>query len=177
MHRSRGKKGEILMSNRTHHYDVTIRWTGNTGSGTSGYRNYTRDHEIASGPGEPPILGSSDAAFRGDSTRWNPEELLVASLSACHKLWYLHLCAEAGVIVTQYFDQAEGVMEESTDGSGKFRKVTLGPNVVIATGSDCGQGTRFARGSSRQVLHCELGKFPCRTRMYRDARLSLRLGG
>jgi len=124
------------MPARTHYYSVIVRWTGNTGSGTSGYRNYKRDHEIASTLGKPPIPGSSDPAFRGDAARWNPEELLVASLSACHKLWYLHLCAEAGVRVMEYVDEAEGVMEETLDGSGRFLKVTLKPRVVVASGSD-----------------------------------------
>jgi organic hydroperoxide reductase OsmC/OhrA len=120
---------------KTHHYEVIVRWTGNTGTGTSGYKNYSRHHEISQAP-KPPILGSSDPAFRGDPARWNPEELLVAALSACHKLWYLHLCAEAGVKVMEYSDHAEGIMEETADGSGRFQQVTLKPRVVIAQGSD-----------------------------------------
>jgi len=60
----------------------------------------------------------------------------VASLSACHKLWYLHLCAEAGVIVMEYTDHANGIMEESDDGSGRFQCVTLKPKVFIRQGSD-----------------------------------------
>jgi organic hydroperoxide reductase OsmC/OhrA len=124
------------MTRKIHRYELTVRWTGNTGSGTSGYKNYKRDHEITSNAAKQPILGSSDPAFRGDPNRWNPEELLVASLSACHKLWYLHLCAEAGVVVLEYLDNAEGIMEESPDGSGIFKKVILRPRVVIASGSD-----------------------------------------
>ncbi len=120
---------------RRHFYTVTTKWTGNTGTGTSGYRDYERSHEV-SASGKATIPGSSDPAFRGDPSRWNPEELLVASLSACHKLWYLHLCAEAGVVVTAYVDEAEGVMEESTDGSGQFVEVTLRPRVSLAPGSD-----------------------------------------
>jgi organic hydroperoxide reductase OsmC/OhrA len=80
----------------THTYGVKIEWTGNRGSGTSGYREYGREHTIAAGS-KPDIPGSSDAAFRGNAERWNPEDLLVASASACHKLWYLHLCADAGI--------------------------------------------------------------------------------
>jgi organic hydroperoxide reductase OsmC/OhrA len=121
---------------RTHRYNVTVKWTGNTGSGTSDYKKYRRDHEIVSNFAKQPILGSSDPAFRGDAARWNPEELLVASLSACHKLWYLHLCAEAGVVVTEYVDDAEGIMQESPDGSGTFRRVILRPRVIIASSSD-----------------------------------------
>ena len=121
---------------KTHQYLVTVQWTGNTGSGTSGYKQYKRDHEISAGTGKPAIPGSSDAAFRGDPTRWNPEELLVAALSACHKLWYLHLCAEAGIVVIDYKDRAEGEMEEASDGSGRFKRVVLHPQVTIAAGSD-----------------------------------------
>ena len=69
-------------------------WTGNTGTGTREYRGYERAHEYLV-PGKPVIPGSSDPNFRGDKTHYNPEELLVMSLSSCHMLWYLHLCAEA----------------------------------------------------------------------------------
>jgi organic hydroperoxide reductase OsmC/OhrA len=124
-----------VSGNREHRYSTTINWTGNLGSGTSGYRAYSRDYEIIAA-GKPHIGGSSDPAFRGDSSRWNPEELLVASLAACHKLWYLHLAAEAGVVVTAYCDEAEGVMEEQIDGSGRFTNVVLRPTVTVAAGAD-----------------------------------------
>ncbi len=120
---------------RQHSYTITVTWTGNSGTGTSGYRDYQRSHDI-SAPGKPTIPGSSDPAFRGDSSRWSPEDLLVASLSACHKLWYLHLCAEAGVVVEAYTDEAVGVMEESADGGGQFVQVTLRPRVSVAAGCD-----------------------------------------
>ena len=119
---------------RTHHYHLELRWTGNDGTGTSTYRAYRRDHELGA-PGKAAIAGSSDPHFRGDAARWNPEELLVASLAACHQLWYLHLCAEAGVIVTAYEDRPEGVMQESADGGGQFTHVVLRPSVTIAAGS------------------------------------------
>jgi len=124
---------------KTHHYSVVVKWTGNTGTGTSGYRNYSRQHEIHGEGQKPPIPGSSDPAFRGDPARWNPEELLVAALSACHKLWYLHLCAEAGIVVVAYADHAEGFMEETPDGSGHFRSVVLRPEVKVAPGTDLGK--------------------------------------
>ena len=120
---------------KDHKYSVTIRWTGNTGTGTQTYRGYRRDHVIEAN-GKPPIVGSSDPHFRGDGARWNPEELLVASLSTCHQLWYLHLCAEAGVVVTAYEDRAEGTMSENSDGSGEFTRVILHPHVVLRAGSD-----------------------------------------
>lgn len=124
------------MTGRTHQYVVAVEWTGNTGSGTSTYRGYERRHEItAPTGGKPPIPGSSDPAFRGDPARWNPEELLVAALAACHKLSYLHLCADAGIGVTSYTDQAEGTMVEE-GGGGHFTRVILRPMITIAAGGD-----------------------------------------
>ena len=120
---------------RVHLYRVTVEWTGNNGTGTSAYKAYERSHTI-SAAGKPSIPGSSDPQFRGDPARWNPEELLVASVSACHKLWYLHLCATSGVVVAAYVDHAEGELEESPDGSGHFRRVVLRPQVIISASSD-----------------------------------------
>ncbi|MFM0478341.1 OsmC family protein [Paraburkholderia strydomiana] len=117
-----------------HKYEVSVQWTGNLGSGTSGYRDYSRDHVIAAGS-KPEIPGSSDAAFLGDAKRWNPEDLLVASASACHKLWYLHLCADAGIAVVQYQDHAEGTMLDSPQ-QGRFSQIVLRPHVVIQPGGD-----------------------------------------
>ncbi|MGA1983579.1 MAG: OsmC family protein [Acidobacteriaceae bacterium] len=114
---------------------MTVTWTGNTGTGTSGYRDYARAHEI-SAEGKPNISASSDPVFRGDRTRWNPEELLVAALSGCHQLSYLHLCADAGIVVVAYVDHAEGVMVETPDGSAQFARVVLRPKVTVAAGSD-----------------------------------------
>ncbi|HJU25678.1 MAG TPA: OsmC family protein, partial [Rhodanobacteraceae bacterium] len=116
-----------------HRYTISLRWTGNTGTGTESYRGYGRDHVIEA-EGKQSIAASSDPHFRGDRARWNPEELLVASLSSCHQLWYLHLCAEAGVVVTAYEDRAEGTMQEQPDGGGAFTRVTLRPRVTIRAG-------------------------------------------
>jgi len=120
---------------REHRYQTTVRWTGNTGKGTETYRSYERAHEIAA-QGKEAIAGSSDPHFRGEPTRWNPEELLLAALSACHQLAYLHLCADAGLVVTDYQDDAEGVMTENRDGSGQFKGVVLRPRVVLAGSGD-----------------------------------------
>jgi len=120
---------------REHRYSVTVQWTGNSGTGTSGYRSYERRHEISS-DGKPAIGASSDAAFRGDRARWNPEELLVAALSSCHQLAYLHLCADAAIVVVAYLDRAEGVMAETPDGAGQFTRVTLRPKVMVGAGSN-----------------------------------------
>ena len=120
---------------RDHRYAVSVTWQGNRGTGTSAYGAYGRDYEITA-DGKSPIAGSADPAFRGDRARWNPEDLFVASVSTCHQLWYLHLAADAGIVVTAYADQAEGVMEEYADGSGRFVRVVLRPVVTLAAGSD-----------------------------------------
>jgi len=120
---------------KEHTYSINVNWTGNLGTGTSGYRAYKRDHEIVA-EGKPTIPGSSDPAFRGDRTRYNPEEMLVASLSTCHMLWYLHLCSEAGIVVTDYQDNATGTMAETEDGGGHFTQVILHPNIKVAAGAD-----------------------------------------
>ncbi|GAA3613139.1 OsmC family protein [Gibbsiella greigii] len=123
------------MAEKQHTYRVNVLWTGNEGSGTANYRGYSRNHEI-NAAGKPPVFGSADPSFRGDPARWNPEELLLASLSACHKLWYLGLCAAAGVTVVAYHDEAEGVMLEESSGAGQFSSVTLRPRVEITADSD-----------------------------------------
>jgi len=120
---------------RTHRYALTVTWTGNRGEGTRDYRAYGREHEILAA-GKPPIPGSSDPSFRGDASRWSPEELLIASLSACHQLWYLHLCAVNGIVVTAYEDAAEGFMDENADGTGEFTRVVLHPRVTIGAGDE-----------------------------------------
>ncbi|MBS4055778.1 MAG: OsmC family protein [Bacteroidales bacterium] len=114
-----------------HHYQATTIWTGNKGTGTNSYSAYERSYQLII-QGKPAISGSSDPTFRGDNTKHNPEELLVSALSSCHMLWYLHLCAEAGVIVTEYTDTASGTMVETTDGGGHFTVVTLHPVVTVA---------------------------------------------
>ena len=116
---------------RTHSYAVTVRWTGNTGAGTAGYKAYERQHEV-SADGKPGIEGSADPAFYGTRDRWNPEELLVAALSQCHMLSYLALCARDGVVVTSYRDDAAGWMAETAGWSGHFTEVVLRPVVTVA---------------------------------------------
>jgi organic hydroperoxide reductase OsmC/OhrA len=116
---------------KQHTYRCEIHWTGNDGEGTRTYSSYRRDHAISCA-GKPAIPASSDPSFRGDKGRYNPEELLVASLSSCHMLWYLHLCTVNKITVLEYRDNAEGVMRENADGSGEFVSVTLKPQVQIA---------------------------------------------
>ncbi len=124
------------MAGKEHRYRIDVTWTGNTGEGTASYRSYSRNYDLAA-PGKPGIAGSADPAFRGDADRWNPEEMFVASVAACHKLSYLHLCAVGGVVVVDYVDAAEGVMAEAPDrSSGKMTSVTLRPRITITSAAD-----------------------------------------
>lgn len=152
------------MSDLTHRYEVDVRWTGNLGSGTAGYRAYSRSHEV-SGPGKTAaILCSSDPAYGGDAARYNPEELLVASLSACHMLWVLHLCADAGIVVTAYADRAIGTMKLEPDGSGRFAEVTLYPRLTITDANRIGETVAIHEQAHRMCFVASSVNFPVRHR-------------
>lgn len=120
-------------SGKSHTYTVSVAWTGNLGSGTSSYKAYSREHVI-SAAGKPDIPGSSDPAFRGDAARYNPEETLLAAISTCHMLWYLHLAADAGIVVTGYTDAPVATMVEDAERGGWFTGATLLPRVEITRG-------------------------------------------
>ncbi|MFC6326740.1 OsmC family protein [Microbacterium koreense] len=117
-----------------HHYRVRTTWTGDRGTGTSGYRDYDRDVTVEI-EGKPVLLASADKPFRGDPSRWNPEDLLLSALSECHLLSYLHACVTAGVVVVDYADDASGVMALDGSGGGAFREVVLRPRVTVADAS------------------------------------------
>ncbi|MDM4763489.1 OsmC family protein [Galbitalea sp. SE-J8] len=115
-----------------HHFAVDLEWTGDRGEGTSSYRGYSRAN-TATVAGKPELLGSAARVFHGDADRWNPEELLVAALSECHLLSYLHVAVKHGIVVTGYTDAATGTMRQEGDG-GRFTSVTLRPRVTISAG-------------------------------------------
>jgi organic hydroperoxide reductase OsmC/OhrA len=119
------------MSLDEHRYALTVRWTGNLGAGTSTYRGYSRDHDVEI-PGLPVLRGSADPTFHGDRERYNPEQLLLAALSQCHMLSFLHVAVKHGVVVTAYEDRAQALMRTNRDGSGQFESVTLKPRVTVA---------------------------------------------
>ncbi len=148
-----------MKSKREHHYEVVVEWTGNRGTGTSDYRAYARDH-IITADHKPEIAGSSDADFRGDAARWSPEDLLVAGLAACHKLWYLHLCAEAGVGVLAYRDRAIGVMIEDPDSGGYFTRVTLRPHVTVRPEDDVALAERLHADAHAKCFIANSVNFP-----------------
>ena len=115
---------------KIHNYTIRVKWTGNKGKGTLKYNEYGRDHIIYA-EGKENIHASSDPLFQGDQGKINPEELLLSSISACHMLWYLHLCADAGIVVVEYTDSATAEMNINNDGSGRFASATLNPEIII----------------------------------------------
>ena len=146
---------------RRHRYEVACAWTGNRGEGTANYRAYDRLYDTAS-DGRPTIHGSSDPVFRGDAERWNPELLLVAALSQCHLLSYLHRCAVGGVMVVGYSDAAEGVMVEDADGGGHFVEVVLRPVVTVAAESMVEVAEQLHAEASERCFIASSVNFPVR---------------
>lgn len=147
------------MTNKIHKYTVNVTWVGNNGTGTSSYESYSRSHVIQA-EGKQRIEGSSDPSFRGDPACWNPEELLLASLAACHKLWYLNLCAKAGLVVVSYVDNAEGTMTELSGGGGQFTAAILRPTVVLAYGADVERARHLHEVASKKCFIARSVNFP-----------------
>jgi organic hydroperoxide reductase OsmC/OhrA len=147
------------MAGKTHTYAAAIRWTGNTGKGTASYTGYSRDHVI-SVPGKADLPGSSDPAFRGDATRYNPEDMLVASASTCHMLWYLHMAMAAGVVVTAYEDAPVGTMVEDAERGGYFTGIVLRPRVTIAAGSDPAKAVSAHEAAHKKCFIANSLNFP-----------------
>ena len=143
---------------RAHNYHVIVQWTGNDGAGTKTYRSYRRDHVISK-DGSSEIPGSSDPAFRGDPKRYNPEEFLVAALSSCHMLSYLHLCAVNDIVVTDYHDEPHGTMQEFENGAGEFTHVVLRPKVTIASG-DRNKAEKLHHEAHQMCFIANSVKFP-----------------
>jgi organic hydroperoxide reductase OsmC/OhrA len=147
--------------NKLHTYRSTITWSGNRGAGTLDYKSYSRDHDISI-EGKPVIRASSDPVYRGDKARYSPEDLLVSSLSGCHMLWYLHLCAINGVVVIDYIDYASGQMEENIDGSGQFTNVTLRPRVTVTGRSMIDKAKALHHDANKMCFIARSVNFPVR---------------
>jgi organic hydroperoxide reductase OsmC/OhrA len=141
-----------------HHFSAKLTWTGAAKGTTSSYESYSRDHVIEV-PGKPPLPGSADKVFRGDSSRHNPEDLLVMSLSACHMLTYLAHAARTGVHVVAYSDDASGTMQLQ-NGKMRFTEVSLRPQVVIAKGCDAAQAQRLHEKAHEDCFIANSVNFP-----------------
>lgn len=143
-----------------HIYTVELRWKGNLGSGTSDYKSYSRSFELRGESKQSAIAGSSDQAFRGDPERWNPEELLLGAIAACHKLWYLHLCSDAKIAVTDYADRASAVMGEDENGVTRILSATLNPQVVISGVAEKARALALHAEASRACFIANSVNFP-----------------
>jgi organic hydroperoxide reductase OsmC/OhrA len=144
---------------KEHLYPLKITWTGNSGVGTVKYDAYTRNFTIENEKKE--ILHcSADAPFLGDNTKYNPEDMMVASISSCHMLWYLHLCADAGIIVTSYTDDAVGVLHLPDSGSGYITEVTLHPIVIITDETKIEQAIALHHKANEKCFIANSVKFP-----------------
>ena len=147
------------ISDSLHTYTVSVQWTGNTGRGTQNYTAYERAHTIQV-QGKPTLTGSSDPSFRGDKSRYNPEELLVAALASCHMLWYLHLCSEANIIVSEYIDKANGKMLVTQDKGGHFTEVILYPEITIQEASNIPQANTLHHRAHQLCFIANSVNFP-----------------
>lgn len=145
---------------KEHSYEVWLAWQGNLGKGTETYAAYSRDHTLSQG-GRQTIVGSSDPAFRGDKDRWNPEDLLVGAVSACHQLTYLALCARKNVSVLHYADAAIGTMLEENN-RGFFTEIVLRPQVVIRAGDDADLAERLHHEAHADCFIASSVNFPVR---------------
>ncbi len=152
-----------MATGHVHSYKSTVEWRGNQGFGTKGYSSYARDF-IARIAGKPELLGSADPAFRGDTTRHNPEDLLVIALSSCHMMSYLHVCATSRIVVTAYIDEAQGTMDTELT-HGRFREVILRPRVTVAadtTDADVERARALHTDASRGCFIASSVNFPVR---------------
>lgn len=144
---------------KEHQYKTNLVWAGNKGSGTMDYRSYDRDF-VVSIENKEPISGSSDSIFLGDKTKYNPEDLLLASVSSCHMLWYLHLCSKHEIVVMEYTDNAVGTMVEKSDGSGQFSSIILQPEVLIADKAHIAQANSLHEEANKMCFIANSLNFP-----------------
>ncbi|MCG2461641.1 OsmC family protein [Flavobacteriaceae bacterium F89] len=150
---------------KIHNYKVKIEWTGNEGEGTLDSNSYNRNHKIVVAGKYDGIKGSSDPSFLGDKSRYNPEDLFLSSVSACHMLCYLHICSVHKIIVTEYLDNAVGIMEETESGSGKFTEITLHPKVKITDQGMIAKANKLHEEANKMCFianscNCKIGHNP-----------------
>lgn len=143
---------------KEHSYAAKLIWTGGARGPVRDYAGYSREYSVEIS-GKPPIMGSADPLFKGDPALHNPEDLLVASLSACHMLTYLSDCAREKIEVCSYEDDASGTMVLKHNG-GHFSEVTLRPRVVVAPGSDLAKARALHKDAHAQCFIANSVNFP-----------------
>lgn len=152
------------MSRNEHRYLARLVWEGNRGEGTWAYDGYDRQYRILIAQ-KPDITGSADPHFRGDAARHNPEDLFLASVSACHMLTYLALCARQGVRVLAYDDSAVATLRLDTSGGGCFDEIELRPTVTVASARDIEPAERLHRDAHQQCFIATSCRVPIRHRV------------
>ena len=121
------------MTGPVHRYRSALAWAGTT---AVGYEAYDRAHSLVAPPASAGLDLSSDPAFRGDPSRLNPEQLLVAAASSCQLLSFLAVAARARLDVVAYTDEATATMDEA-DLPMRIGRIDLRPAVTLAdTGRD-----------------------------------------
>lgn len=144
---------------KQHDFNVSIRWTGNRGEGTKTYRGYDRTWDIES-EGKQVVHCSNDPMLGGDPSKHNPEDFLIAALSSCHMLWYLHLANQAGISVRAYSDNPVGHGETLPDGSGRFLSATLRPAIEVPKGTDIEKAKSLHRDVHKYCFIARSVNFP-----------------
>jgi organic hydroperoxide reductase OsmC/OhrA len=145
---------------RTHTYSIRNEWTGNNGKGTAAYTAYSRNHKLGAPNKAASIECSSDPLFRGDPARYNPEELLLGAISGCHMLWFLHMCADAGIVVNRYIDNATATMDEEGSGAAQFREAILSPVATITDSSRLREADRLHENVHKMCAIARSVNFP-----------------
>ena len=146
------------MSGRQHHYALTLIWDSDDGKPTYNYASYNRDHQVVIS-GKQKLNISADAAFKGSADLWNPEDQLVSALSSCHMLTYLALASRNKLVVLAYKDEATGIMVQEGNG-GRFKEVTLHPDVTLEEGSDLALAERLHEEAHHECFIANSGNFP-----------------
>ena len=150
----------MTTKSQDHRFECRLVWTGATKGGTTTYDAYSRECRVDF-PGKPSMRASAAAAFRGDPSLVDPEDLLVASLSICHFLSYVALCARGGVNVIAYEDEASGTMSRFDRGF-HFTDVLLKPRVTIAAGSDPEKARELHKKAHEECFIANSVNFPVR---------------
>lgn len=111
----------------------------------------------ADGPGE--LQGSAAKPFHGDTTRWNPEQLLLAALVECHVLSYLYVAGQAELAVEKITVRGELTLEAGADG-GQVTSATLYPEVWVADSMQLPRAKELHDEAHRQCFIARSVNFP-----------------
>ncbi|MEM1398101.1 MAG: OsmC family protein [Pseudomonadota bacterium] len=122
-----GETGRIAETMAVH--VATVSWKRSTEGFT--YDEYHREHEWRFDDGSH-IKATAAPEFLGGESGVDPEEAFVASVSSCHMLSFLAICARKRIIVDHYTDEATGVMTENASGRLWVSRVDLRPVVKFA---------------------------------------------